>query len=287
MPRPVLRPVALAVVAIVVALALAACGGGDDGGGEDRTQGLTPAQLVQRSAVAWDGVETFRIALEATGRVETTGAAGAGGPGGLSRLLAGELDVSGEGPVQMPDRASLDVRIDLGGPALQGNLTRVGDEVFVGLLGQDFRADLPPEQVGLLDLGDLYPVLAGWIERPRETGREEVDGTDTVKLTGQADAARVLRDMGPLLGGRAITPAQARAALEEATVELWIGTGDLLPRRLHLVLRGDASRVSDAVGALDVDLTARMSAYGEPVDIQAPRDARPLDLDRLGALGGG
>lgn len=274
------RALAVALLAVVAALLLAACGGDD--GGEDLTDGLTPQQLLDRSAEALASADSFRIAFEATGRID---AARAGVPG--ADLLAGDLDVSGEGPVQPPDRASIDVRVQLAGPALQGNLTRVGDQVFLGVLGQDFRLDLPPEQVALLDLGDLYPTLAGWATDPAEDGREDVDGTSTVKVVADLDPARALRDLGPLLGASDVTPAQARAAVTTGRLEAWIGTGDLLPRRVHLVLAGDGSGLGAGVGAIDIDLTADLSGYGEPVDIQAPQDARVLDLDQLGALTGG
>ena len=41
------------------------------------------------------------------------------------------------------------------------------------------------------------------------------------------------------------------------------------------------------VRSIDLDVTADLSAFDEPADIQAPRDARPLDLNQLGALTGG
>ena len=41
------------------------------------------------------------------------------------------------------------------------------------------------------------------------------------------------------------------------------------------------------VRAIDLDLTADLSGFDEPVDITAPTDARPLDLDELGSLTGG
>jgi hypothetical protein len=53
------------------------------------------------------------------------------------------------------------------------------------------------------------------------------------------------------------------------------------------VLRGDGSGLDAGVGTIDLDLTADLSAYGEPVDIQAPSDARELDLDQLGSFAGG
>jgi LppX_LprAFG lipoprotein len=283
MARPLRRLLWPALAAALAAALLAGCGGDGDGGGEDRTEGLSAAEILSQSADAQAAAESFRIALDATGQVNLTDAAAVPGGG----LLDGPLDISGEGPVDPPDRASIDARIEVSGLPLQLNLTRVGDEVFVGALGQDFRVDLPPAQVALLDLGDLYPTLVDWTAQPAVDGREEIDGTQTVKVTGRLDAQRALEGLAPLLGGDAPTAAEARAALREGTTEAWIGTGDLLPRRVHLVLGADLARVAQGVGAIDVDLTANLSAYGEPVDIQAPADPRELDTDELGSLFGG
>jgi lipoprotein LprG len=283
MARPLRGILPLIVVLALAAGLLAGCGGGDDGGGEDRAQGLTPAELLDQSAAAAQEAGPFRIALELTGQIDVADASAV--PGG--NLLNGPLDISGEGPVDPPDKASIDARIELSGLPLQINLTRVGDEVFVGALGQDFRVGLPPEQVALLDLGSLYPTLVEWIATPAEDGRESIDGTETVKVTGDIDAARALGDLAPLLGGEPPTAARARAALRRGTVEAWIGTEDLLPRRVHLVLDADAARIAEGVDRAEIDLTANMSEWGQPVDIQAPADARELDTDQLGGLFGG
>lgn len=271
-----------ALIAAVIAAIAVGCGGGD-GGGEDLTAGLTPQELLDRSAEEAAAAESFRIALEAAGRIDLDDPDAV--PGGA--LLAGDIDISGEGRVQPPDRASVDLRVGLAGPSLQGNVTRVGDEVFVGVLGQDFRVDLPPAQVALLDLSALYPTLVGWAIDPVETAREEVDGTPTVKITSELDPERALADLGPLLQVEGVTAEQARAAVREGRLETWIGTEDLLPRRVHLALAGDGSGLDAGVGAIDLDLTADLSDYGEPVDIQAPRDAQELDLDQLGSFAGG
>jgi hypothetical protein len=279
--RP-LRSIVGIALALAISVSLAAGCGGDDGGGEDRAQGLTPAQLVQQSADAFAGVESFRIGLEATGDISLTDPVS--GPAGL---LNGPLELSGEGPVEPPDKASIDTSVQIGGIPLQVNLTRVGDDVYLGALGQDFKIALPPEQVALLDLGALYPTLAGWTTDPVEAGHEDIEGTETVKVTGTVDAAKALTDLGPLLGLGTIGAAEAASAVRTGTAEFWIGTEDLLPRRVHLVLDADGSGISSTVGAVDIDLTANLSAFGDPVDITAPDDARELDLDQLGSLIGG
>lgn len=272
-----------ALLAVAVALA-AACGGGD-GGGEDVTQGLTPAEILTRSADAAAEAGPFRITLAVKGTVDITRPDAL--PSGLGQLLNGPIDISGEGPVDPPDKASLDATAQVSRIGLQVNLTRVGDNVYVGILGQDFKLDLPPEQVALLDLGDLYPTLVGWTTDPQEAGREEIDGTQTVRITGTLDPARALGDLGPVLGANGdITPAEAQRALQEGTAEFWIGTEDLLPRRVHVVLRGDGRGVVDGLGAIDLDLTAGFTDWGQQVDIPEPQDARPLDPSGLGGLVG-
>ena len=56
---------------------------------------------------------------------------------------------------------------------------------------------------------------------------------------------------------------------------------------MHLVLDADAARVAEGVGTVVIDLTADLTAWGEPVDIAPPPNPRELDTDQLGGLFGG
>ncbi len=284
MPRRLLRPITATLLALVVALGLVACSGGS-GGGEDLTADLGPRQLLDRAAAEAAKLESFRIALDGEGRVDL--AVDPSAPS--ANLLNGPLAVSGEGPVQPPDRASIDARVELASFAPQVNLTRVGDGVFVGILGQDFRLNLPAEQVALFDFSALFPTLSRWMTEPVEAGREEIDGTPTVKVTGGVDAVAAFGDLAPLLqaGSPAANRKDLEAALKEGVVEAWIGTEDLRPRRIHILLKADGTGVVNGVGAIDLDLTVTLSAFDEPVDISAPRNPRELDLNQLGSFTGG
>lgn len=274
---------------MAVALGLVACGGGGDGadggdgGGGDRTQGLTAQQLLTQSSAAAQALESFRVALTATGQIDLPRGTG----GGVGELVQGPLDIEAEGPVQPPDKASLDAKLGLSGLPIQGNITRVGDDVYLGFLGQDFKVDLPPEQVALLNLGSLYPTLVEWAKDPAITGREEIDGTSTVKVTAKLDPAAALTSLAPVLGADGVTPAKARAALRTGRFEAWIGVSDLRPRRVHVVLDADGAGLQQGLGDVALDLTVNLSAFDEPVDITAPADARPLDLNNIGSLIGG
>ena len=266
-------------------MGLTACGGsgGGGGGGADKTQGLSAQQLLTQSSTAAKALTSFRVDLAATGQIDLP----AGTGGGIAGLLKGPIDISGEGPVQPPDKASLDAKIGLAGLPLQGNITRVGDAVYVSFLGQDFQVDLAPAQVALLDLGSLYPTLVNWATNPVTAGTEDIDGTSTVKVRADLDAAKALTALAPVLGVAGVTPAQARAALTTGTFEAWIGTGDLLPRRVHVVLAAEGAKLAPGVGKINLDLTVNLSAFNEPVDITAPKNAKPLDLNNLGSLIGG
>jgi hypothetical protein len=280
--RRQLRSLAIATALAVAALALlAGCGGG--GGGKDLTEGLSAQEVLTRSAAEAAKVETFRIDLDLTGNIGLRSPSAI--PGGS--LLAGPLDISGEGPVELPDKASLDVTIKLSGLPVQANVTRVGDDVYLSALGQDFKVAVPASTVRLLSFGDLYPTLVDWTTDPSIAGREDLDGTPVVKVNGAVDPEKAFADLGPLLSAGDVGPAKARAALKRGTVEFWIGTEDLLPRRIHLVLRADASLLAEGLGLIDIDLSADLSDYDEPVDITAPANARPLDPGSLGSLFGG
>lgn len=284
MARSFIRPLVAALLAVAAALALVACGG-SGGGGEDVSKGLTPQQLLDRSAAEAAKLESFVIAIDGKGQVQLDPSAG----GAAAGLLNGPLALTGEGPVQPPDKASIDAKLELAAFAPQVNLTRVGDEVFVGVLGQDFKLALPAQQVSLFDFGALYPTLTGWLTNPVEAGREDLDGTPTVKVSGDVDAAQAIADLAPLLqtdGSVVVNTKELEAAIETGTVEAWIGTEDLRPRRVRVVLKADGL-TGLPVRSIDLDLTADLSAFDEPADIQAPRDARPLDLNQLGALTGG
>lgn len=265
-----LRPLRLLAVALACAAALAAAACGSGSGGDDLTEGLTPAEVLERSAEEAAALDSFRIALEAEGALEP--APDADLPGAV--LLRGPLDLSGEGPVAPPDRASIDVRVSVSGLPLQVNVTRVGDAVYLGALGQDFRLTVSPEQVALLDLGALYPALARWVAEPERAGEEEVGGAPTVRIRGAIDPGRAEAELAPLLGD-GLRPT--------GSVEVWVGTGDLLPRRVRLAARGEGRGVREA----RVDLTATLSDFGADVTIEAPAGARRLDPEQLGALIGG
>lgn len=274
----VIRPTRAAALlaAPLAALALAAGCGGDDGG-EDRAEGLTAAQVLERSADAYRELESFRIAFELAGSADL-------GPE-ATRLLGDEIDVSGEGVVRPPDEAAIDATVRVAGLPIQAGLTRAGAQVVLSALGRDIGVDVDPSTLDFLDFRAAYPELTGWVDAPERTEGERIDGTDTVAVSGPVDPQRALAALGPLLGDAAARPGAANAVSGTATI--WVGTGDLVPRRINVILRGDAGRIAPGAGALDLSLTADLGEIDSAGEVVLPPAEDRLRPDELGSIIGG
>lgn len=297
---PIRRAAAVAAAAATLALA-AGCGGGGDSG-PDRTEGLSPADLVQRTAEAAQGLKSFRLDFEGTAQTDLSAAALEGaGTAGLA--LRGPLPFSGAGPVIPPDRFAFDVTAELSSLPVQANLTRAGDELYLSALGRDFQLQVPAATVRQLDARAVFPTLARWISDPRRDGEEDVDGDATVRLVGGVDATAAAGDLGTvlqaapgLLGGDTPSPqdlqrtaTRLQSALGDSTVTVWVRKSDLLPARLRVQLDlPDGSALSSQLRSAKLDLVVELSDYDAPdLAVTAPQGASPLDLGNLQGLLGG
>jgi hypothetical protein len=240
--------------------------------------------------VAAAELTAFHVAVDATVAADVA-------PGTLPKLLAQALSdpvtITGEGPVN-GDAASFDFDANIPGlPALQGNVTKVGGQLFAGVLGTDYRVNLPRAQVAAVVPGRLAAGLLAWATAPTDAGRETIDGAKTVHLAATVDTARALADIAPALQaiqGTTLSAASRRqleSALTTRTLDLWIGVDDLLPRRAvaKLGYAGGVTALS-ALHKLTLDLSVILTKRGEAVAITAPSTTNVLDLARLRALAG-
>jgi hypothetical protein len=263
------------------------CGGSTT---KDRVDGLAPSEILRQSTVAAAELTAFHVAVDATVAADVA-------PGTLPKLLAQALSdpvtITGEGPVN-GDAASFDFDANIPGlPALQGNVTKVGGQLFAGVLGTDYRVNLPRAQVAAVVPGRLAAGLLAWATAPTDAGRETIDGAKTVHLAATVDTARALADIAPALQaiqGTTLSAASRRqleSALTTRTLDLWIGVDDLLPRRAvaKLGYAGGVTALS-ALHKLTLDLSVILTKRGEAVAITAPSTTNVLDLARLRALAG-
>ncbi|HEX6025996.1 MAG TPA: hypothetical protein VFZ00_28655 [Solirubrobacter sp.] len=117
----------------------------------------------------------------------------------------------------------------------------------------------------------LAPDVSRWIANPRNEGVADVRGEETVKITGTADAARVMADVQPLVaqakslqfGADRFEREKAAKAIGSLSVTVYTGATDRILRRL--VIKGD-----------DVAFDLVLTRVGSDQDIEAPSGARPF-----------
>ncbi len=257
------------ILAAVVAIGTA-CGAD----GSDATLELPADEALARSAEALAATDSFRVAFEGEVGVEGEGLDIAA----LDSLPTEQTAFEGEGAVDRPDRARIDVDIDVGPIALPATVVRVGDDVFVEAFGQSTRVDVPAGQARLLDPAALAEAALGWIEDPVEAGSESRDGVETVRIEGSVDGEALSSALGGIVGEAGLSE-----AVSQGEVVVWIGVEDLLPRRIEVDYTATAER-ADTGGSVSLTLEADLFDYGDEVTIEAPEGATPLDLDDLPGL---
>ena len=278
------RPLIVLTTVIAAIALLAGCGGG----GTDMTAGMSAQQVLTESATRTEALTSYRFGVDvkATVKVDAGGA--------LGGLLANPIDITGEGGAKDPGDFTLDLTANLGPGPVQANITKVGDALYLTLLGQSIKLDVDAATVKSLDATRLAPAIAGWISNPEIVGTEDIDGVPVVHVRGTVDEAALLEDIGGLAGGLgaadAVTPGAAgsNGDLETGVVDVWVGQEDLLIRKAAArALSQDALKAAPAVKAIDLNLSATLSDFNQPVEITAPSGARTVSLDSITGLLGG
>jgi hypothetical protein len=283
----------LSSLIVAVALgSLVACGG--EKAPPNALEGLSAEEILTRSRAAVVDARAFKLGVAAV----VSGSVGNSLPAVIRDALTGGITVDGAGPVNGAN-ATFDFEASLGGlPGFQGNLTSVDGQVFLGLLGTDYRLDIPKERVQTIRPAVLPRGALGWIAEPTLAGQEKIDGREYAVLEGTLDldkaGANLLAGLA-VLQGRSLPPAQTRqaiaqlrAGLTEQSVRVFVDVETLRPGRIEAKL--DFSGRLDAfpdLSAAKLDLTLNISDYGDAATITAPSTNEVLDLERARSLLGG
>jgi len=309
------RVLSVAAVAVLGVGLLPGCGG-DDGGDED-PQAVLDETFTNDESIS-SGVLDLSLDISAEG--ESGGSFGAA----LSGPFQGVEGKEGEFP-QFDLSATLSG--EGGGQSIEfeGGLLATGDQAFVSYQGTDyevpqqlfdqfrsaFEQAAAQSQTGDQDTGAILERLgidpSTWLTNVENEGNEEVEGTDTVHIHGDANVAAVLEDIQSAAertgaGASAqIDPeaiAEVEDAIDEASIDVYSGVDDRILRRLDINLgitppEGDTSGVESA----DVAFSLTFSDVNQNQTIEAPADSQPLSqlLQAIGlppgllegALGGG
>ncbi len=297
---------------IVAALALAACGGGDGGGGDEDPQEVLNATFeggkTVESGVFDVGVEVKSEGGETAGTLE----ASLGGPFQSEEGAFPQFDIDAEAKLDSEDQ-------DFSGEA---GLTSTGDGAFVGFQGTEY--EVPKEAFDQFAqtftqlqaqtekqsqgeggvLGSLGINPTNWLTDLNNDGDEEVEGAETIHISGQADVDKLVGDLrtiaekAPAAAGQEVTPDQLAqldaltGIIESADFDIYTGKDDDLLRKLEANLSLAPPEAEGSPDAVDVKFTITLSDVNEPQEIAAPSGAEPLDqllsqfgLD-TGSLGG-
>jgi hypothetical protein len=286
--RRALHTLVVVPVLIAFALALTACGGGGDND-ED------PKQVLE---------ETFSTSID-SGTIDLSVDAKAEGE------QSGEFQATASGPF---DNKGENFAIDLkatgsgGGQDIDfdGGATSAGGKLYVAYKGQDYEvgknqtggAD-PAQARKLLSSANIEPL--NWLTDLTNEGTEDVEGTESIHISGSANVENLAGDLQKLIqqaakqlpGGNAPSGQvsdQIKDSVKEADLDVFSSADDHTLRRLEAALVLEPPEDSDAqFDSLDLNLSVTFADIGEPQTIEAPKGAKSLSelLSGFGGLGGG
>jgi hypothetical protein len=288
----VTRTAVSALLAILCAALLAACGDA-----EDPPDGAAASTLSQTVA-ATSKLDNARLAVSF--RLEPDGPLALGGP----------IVVRASGPFAAPAGAGELARFDLkvsgalGSLPLRAGAISTGRRAYLRIADRAYRVDdelvdaLRSESLGagrrFAPLG-LNP--ATWIANPRAQGAATLDGVATERIVGEIDMKAVLADIARLLKGAGAdefltvrTRDQIADAVKSSRVELWTGIDDRILRQIAIAvdftLEDKKAGRSIGLEGGKIDLRLRLSDVNTTrADVKAPKGARPLsELATAGGL---
>ncbi|MEX2253714.1 MAG: hypothetical protein WD649_06130 [Thermoleophilaceae bacterium] len=279
------------LVLLALALGLVACGGDDNEENVD--------QLLDKAFTT--AIESADVTLDTE-----IGLEGADIDGPIKVKLSGPF--KDNGPAKVP---SFDFDVSVGGGGLNagGGLVSSGDNLFVsfqdenyelgeGLLKQVNEASKQVQEEQGKDGGSLKGLgidPRGWVKNGKEEGTEDVAGVETTHITAELDVPKMLNDLNELveksgdqLGGT-LGPApeplsedqikQIEDIVKDPKFDVYVGKDDDVLRRLSTDLEfevpeGDRDDIGLEKG--DVSFSIQFADVGDPVEIKAPTDARPI-----------
>jgi hypothetical protein len=289
------RLLSLAAVALLGTGVLAGCGG-DDGGDED------PQAVLDETFSNDESINSGVLDLSLD--ISAEGEEGGSFDASLSGPFQGEEAEQGEFP-QFDLTASLTG--EGGGQSIDfdGGLIATSDQAFVSYQDTDYevpqaffdqikslseQAAAQSQTNGGQDTGAILEQLgidpSTWLTNVENEGDEEVEGTDTTHIHGDANVAAVLEDFQSAAErtGAGTTEqidpdeiAEVEDAIDEASIDVYSGVDDRILRRLDFNLgitppEDDASGVDSA----DVGFSLTFSDVNQDQTIEAPSDAQPF-----------
>jgi hypothetical protein len=295
--------IAIFLIALITAAVVAGCGSSDSGSSED------PQQVID---------ETFNNDTQVTsGDLSISFDVNAEGSQG------GNFTASVDGPFQTESGDTTTFpQLDLtakvqgtsGGQSIDfsGGVTATKDQAFVTYQGQAYeipsttfsqfktayeaQANQGSSSSGSSILSDLGIDPKTWLTNTTNEGTTDLDGTTTIHVSGDADVAQILDDLGTIAkqvpnASSQFDPSQlsqAASLVKNATVDIYSGQDDHVLRKLDVAFDVELpSAASSSISSAHVEFSISISGVNEQQTITAPSNSKPFsDLaQQLGGLG--
>jgi hypothetical protein len=283
--------IALAL-ALTAAVVIAACGGG--GNNENPQQVLTQTFSNPKSITS--GTFKFSLNIESSGGTQ---------PGKIEAALGGPFQ--GEQGKFPQFKVDADIKAEGGSQNFSGSggLTSTGDKAFVNFQGTDYEV---PQQLfdrftttftqlqdqsqnqsqGSSLLKSLGIDPSSWLTDLSNQGTEDVEGTNTIHISGKADVPKLVADIktiaqkAPQATG-SLTPQQLSqlngltGIIKSADFDVFSGESDKLLRQFEGKIElTPPPGLPGAPDSVTVDFKLTLTDVNAPQTISAPSNAQPL-----------
>lgn len=288
---------ALPLIAFAM-LSLSACGG------DDSAEDLDPAEVLEQAFSGEHEVNSGVLEVSASGEVP-------GDEGGSGSLTVTAPFNSTDGEEVPEAEVTIDLEGEAQGQSLDfsagGTLTADGatvnfqetdyavpaeffDQLVAGLkAGMAQAEDSDGSPFSLEDLG-IDPL--SWFTNLTNEGSEEIDGTETVHVSGDADIVAIGEDLIGAVEEAGIPGAELpedfdpsqlaflEGFFEEVSFDLYAEEDGSLLRRLEVTIRlANLSAASGGEGpdSASLEFSVTLNEPNEEQEIELPTDTRPLD----------
>jgi hypothetical protein len=301
----------LAIVAVLAALVIAGCGGGDSGSSASADTSVD--ELLDQTFSGKKNVDSGKLDLSL--KLDVQGASSSQVQGPISLRLSGPFQTQGKGKLPKFD---IEAAFAGAGQNLKAGVTSTGDKAFVNFQGTDyevsdqvfqqFKAGYEQAQKQSADKGNQQSLATlgidprRWLTDAKNEGEAKVGDTDTIKITGGVDVNKLLDDVNTALDkarslgveGSDSLPEkltdkqkqQAADAIKGLSVEIYTGKDDTTLRRMVVDMDVAADENGQKTsGTLGLDF--QLLNLNDDQSIEAPSGAKPFNelLGQLGALG--
>jgi len=282
--------------AALVALSLAACGGDDNKSSDE-----DPAAVLQATFGNDQDIKsgTFDVSLNVTAEGDQGGSVdiSLGGPFQSREDDIPAFDVEGSVKADTPVQ---DVDFD-------GGIVSTGQAAYVSYKDKDYQVpqeafdtfaqrflqlqQQSQEQAGKSS-GNFLKALGidptTWLTNLENEGIEDVEGSDAIHISGDADVAKLVEDIQKIAdnAGQAasqITPeqlSQFKDSVKKAHFDIYSGTDDDILRKFDGSVELEAppgTPGAGATGKVTVDFSLTLGEINEDQEVTAPEGAEPFE----------